>query len=320
MVAAIGRFGIVILAAVVAEASSGWQWNVAGATEGDAESIRSAERADVKLVTYNIRYLNRGDGPDHWDHRVDAVAEVIRDGDVVGLQEATRQQIDDLVMRLPEFDWYGVGRDDAKDRGEFTPVFWRKDRFRATDRDTFWLGPDPSAVGQPAWEAKIPRICSWVVLSPIADKTDADSADGTRPLIIFNTHFDHQSELARLNSAKLIREKVSQIAGDNEPVIMGDLNCLPDSDPIAALTQTMVDDRGDTGRTLSDTIHRSQTGAEGPSGTWNGFRQIDPQTRIDYIFTREHSPKIIAHRTIDPKTSAGRFASDHLPVVVTIRQ
>jgi endonuclease/exonuclease/phosphatase family metal-dependent hydrolase len=219
---------------------------------------------------------------------------------------------------LPEFDWYGVGRDDAKDRGEFTPVFWRKDRFQAADRGTFWLGPDPSAIGEPAWEAQIPRICSWVALSPSAAK--ADAAGGSRPLIVFNTHFDHQSDLARLNSANLIREKVNQIAGDNEPIVMGDLNCRPDSDPIAALTQASADDHVGEGRTLFDTIHRGETQAEGPSGTWNGFRQIDPQTRIDYVFTREQSPKIIAHRTIDPKTPAGRFASDHLPVVVMIRQ
>jgi endonuclease/exonuclease/phosphatase family metal-dependent hydrolase len=320
IVAAIGRLGIVILAA---GASIGWQLNVAGATEGDSESIRPVARADVKLVTYNIRYLNRGDGPDHWDHRVDAVAEVVRGGDVVGLQEATRQQIDDLIARLPEFDWYGVGRDDGKDQGEFTPVFWRKTRFEASDRGTFWLGPDPSAIGQPAWDAKIPRICSWVVLSPAADQSDDDSPKRSRPLVVFNTHFDHQSDLARLNSAKLIRKKLGQIAGDNEPILMGDFNCRPDSEPIAELTQAQTllspGDRDRTERVLSDTIGRSETPAEGPSGTWNGFRQIDPETRIDYIFTGEHSPRILTHQTLDPKTSAGRFASDHLPVVVTIR-
>jgi endonuclease/exonuclease/phosphatase family metal-dependent hydrolase len=282
---------------------------------GDDQNFESPTTSpDVRVVTYNIRYLNRGDGPDHWDNRVDSVAEMLQTGDVVGLQEATRAQIDGLVQRLPEFDWYGVGRDDARDAGEFSPVFWRKNRFKTTDSGTFWLGPDPTAVGKPAWEARLPRICSWVILEPIARNADPAPA----AFAVFNTHFDHQSELARLNSAKLLLEKIPEIAADMPVVVMGDLNCRPDSDPLAALTGGSANNDSKSVQ-LVDSIHHSQSKPQGPSGTWNGFKQIDPQTRIDYVLVRPHSTKVLSHLTTDPKTADGRFASDHLPVVVVVR-
>lgn len=270
---------------------------------------------DIRLVTYNIRYLNRNDGPDHWDNRVDSVAEMIRTGDMIGLQEATRTQIDGLLQRLPEFDWYGVGRDDARDAGEFSPIFWRKDRFKSDQSGTFWLGPDTTAVGKPAWDANIPRICSWVVLQPIASDGKPDGAK----FAIFNTHFDHQSGLARLNSAKLLLEKTAEIAADLPVVVMGDLNCRPDSEPIAALTAASAGNEAAKTARFVDSIARSETKPQGPTGTWNGFKQIDPQTRIDYVFVRPDGPKVLSHLTADPKTADGRFASDHLPVVVVVR-
>ena len=261
----------------------------------------------IEVITYNIRYLNQNDGPDHWDQRAAAVAEMIGKGDIVGLQEATRKQIDDVLPKLTDFDWYGVGRNDGKDGGEFTPVLWRKDRFEAVDRGTFWLGPDTEAVGKPAWGANLPRICSWVVLRPVG----SESAAGE--LLVMNTHFDHQSAEARVNSAKLIRQQAQALAGDRDLVIMGDLNARPDSAPLAALTAN------DGGFVLADTITRSETPPQGPTGTWNGFRQIAPNTRIDFILTRADRPRVLAHTTQDPKTPAGRFASDHLPVVVTLQ-
>jgi endonuclease/exonuclease/phosphatase family metal-dependent hydrolase len=270
---------------------------------------------DVRVITYNIRYLNRGDGLDHWDNRVDSVAEMMKSGDVIGLQEATRIQIDGLVQRLPEFDWYGVGRDDARDAGEFSPIFWRKDRFKPGQSGTFWLGPDPTAVGKPAWEARLPRICSWVILQPIT----SDGKPAGAKFAVFNTHFDHQSSLARLNSAKLLLEKIAEISPDLPVVVMGDLNCRPDSQPIGVLTAPAAENDKPMTIRLADSINRSETKPQGPTGTWNGFQQIDPQGRIDYVLVRPDFPRVLSHLTADPKTDAGRFASDHLPVVVVVR-
>jgi endonuclease/exonuclease/phosphatase family metal-dependent hydrolase len=261
----------------------------------------------IRVMTYNIRYLNPGDGPDHWDQRSEAVAETMRQADIIGLQEATALQIERLETAIEAFDWYGVGRDDGERSGEFCPIFWRRDSLQAVDRGTFWLGPDPEAVGKPAWEANLPRICSWVVFQPAGTNTR---------LLVMNTHFDHQSQLARLNSAALIRQQAEMIA-NREPmlggvILMGDLNCQESSPPLRTLTDAAAE-----GMTFTDS--RSLVDApSGPDGTWNGFREIQPGRRIDFILMGKPQVEVLNHQTLDPKTSAGRFASDHLPVMITI--
>jgi arylsulfatase A-like enzyme/endonuclease/exonuclease/phosphatase family metal-dependent hydrolase len=256
-------------------------------------------------MTYNVRYLNQGDGEDHWDHRVDTVAQQIAAADVVGLQEATRVQIDQLALRLPSHHWLGVGRDDGKDRGEFSPIFYRQDRFELKEQGTFWLAEDPTAVGAKAWGANLPRICSWAKL---ADKRSQ------QVLLVMNTHFDHQSARARSESAKLLRRQASLLGGDLPVVLMGDLNCTPQSDPVKALLEGEQQDR------FTDSRDLSQQPPAGPDGTWNGFKEIQSGQRIDYVLLSQDDFQVLSHETLDPKTPNGRFASDHLPVLVTLEQ
>lgn len=265
-------------------------------------SLRAAE--PVTVMTFNIRYLNEHDGPDHWERRVDTVAKTIAEADIVGLQEARKPQIDDLSERLRDFDWYGVGRDDGMEGGEFTPIFWRRDRFEIQDRGTFWLASDPTSVGAIDWGARIPRICSWIVLS---DRTSDE------PLWVMNTHFDHQSHRARVESARLLRQQAEQIAAGRKLVLTGDFNCMPGSQPMQILT-----DSEGPGMRYWDSIKQSETEPEGPSGTWNGFREIQEDRRIDFIFVSGGIDRVVSHHTLDPRTPEGGFASDHLPVAAKI--
>jgi len=277
--------------------------------------VSSAFAADpLRIVTYNIRFLNNNDGEDHWKNRVEAVSQVVQGADIIGLQEATRPQIDQIAERAEDYQWYGEGRDDGKDRGEFSPIFWKREKFELLDQGTFWLGPDPAAVGKPAWGAGLPRICSWVALK---------SADSEAPLLVLNTHFDHQSGEARLKSAGLIRQQAAQIADLFEElrglVLMGDFNCEVDSEPVKQLTSATG-----TGVTFLDSLGLSQQKPTGPSGTWNGFTKIVEGRRIDFVFIGQPKagasvPIVTAHQTLDPKTAGGRFASDHLPVAIELK-
>lgn len=47
------------------------------------------------------------------------------EADLVGIQEALQDQMDDFVDLLPEFGWMGVGRDDGKGAGEYAAIFYR---------------------------------------------------------------------------------------------------------------------------------------------------------------------------------------------------
>ena len=121
--------------------------------------------APLRVMTFNIRYHNPADGVNAWPARRDWVAQIIRDrgADLVGIQEALPDQIADLEKRLPEYGWYGVGRDDGRRRGEHTPIFYRKARLERLDQGAFWLSEQPDKPGSQSWDTSLPRVAVWMV-------------------------------------------------------------------------------------------------------------------------------------------------------------
>jgi endonuclease/exonuclease/phosphatase family metal-dependent hydrolase len=255
----------------------------------------------LRVMTFNIRYDNPADGEDGWANRKAKVASMIRfhGADVVGLQEALRNQIADLEAALPQLGWFGAGRSAARD-GEHCAVLYRRDRLEVLAEDTFWLSETPAVAGSRAWDAALPRIVTWGRLK--------DRRTGA-VFHLFNTHFDHRGEAARRESARLLRGKVVEIAGAGGPaVVTGDLNTTPDSEPYRILT---------TGEgALVDALAASTCPHHGPSGSWNGFQAIQAGRRIDFILVR---PGVhVLHHGILSDTFDGRFPSDHLPVIAEI--
>lgn len=256
----------------------------------------------LTVVTYNIRYASPNDGDDVWPNRVEAVSKFLDDFDLIGLQEVTPQQLKDLRERLIEFDFYGVGREDGKSAGEHAAIFYRRDRLKVEDKGTFWLSETPEEVGVKGWDAALPRTCTWMVLN-----------DSGRRLWVANTHFDHRGAKARTESAKLIRRVVHSRSEGLPVLVMGDFNCVPGSEPYLALTDPKIADVPP----LVDAREESRTKPSGPSSTWNGFREIAADRIIDHIFVTGPI-RVTEFQTLDPRTDSGRFASDHLPVAVTV--
>ena len=252
-----------------------------------------------KLMTFNIRNDNSRDGKDAWTNRVDVVVNLLSKQDLFGLQEVTAGQLKTLVARLPEFDFYGLGRNDGRSRGEHAPLAIRKTRFTALERGTFWLSNDPKQIGVAGWDASLPRTCTWMLVK--------DRVTGKK-LWVANTHFDHRGSTARLESARLIKRVVSDQPVAIPVVAMGDFNCLQQSPPYMALV-------GD--QSLTDARLLSKQKVAGPDSTWNGFRAIASDRIIDHFFVRG-TVRIEQLSRLDPKTAAGRYASDHLPVQVVM--
>jgi len=256
---------------------------------------------ELAVLSYNIRYANPGDGDDAWPHRAETVFDVIGSHDVVGLQEVTAEQWDAIRAATPTFQWYGVGRDDGERAGEFAPLGFRRARFQQHDAGTFWLSEIPDQIGSRGWDAALPRIASWVQLE--------DRRSGRR-LVVVNTHFDHRGDEARRRSGGLIQQRLPALAEDFPVIVMGDLNAVPDSPPLQALQHGPVP--------LRDSRSISRSPPVGPLGTWNGFNEIADFRRIDHLLV---GPGVTVERyeTLDPRTPAGRFASDHLPVAAVVR-
>jgi endonuclease/exonuclease/phosphatase family metal-dependent hydrolase len=269
----------------------------------EAMYARSANAANdpIRVMTYNIRYLNESDGQDVWSNRSESVIQTIRTADIVGLQEVVLAQFQAIQAGTPQMEWYGVGRDDGKEGGEMAPLGFSKERFSRVQYGTFWLSDSPETVGKPGWDAALPRTVTWMLLESKAD---------SKQFFVFNTHFDHRGSTAREESGKLLASRVDAVAGDLPCIVMGDFNAGPDSIPMLNVMAGRIVPLHDCRKTSSEP-------PKGPTGTWNGFKEIDLATRIDHILSNDRV-QVLTYEVLDPKTKTGRFASDHLPVVVRL--
>jgi len=255
----------------------------------------------MNIISYNIRLNTASDGVNAWPNRIEMVNGLLRfhEADIFGLQEALYDQIQDIEKGLPEYEWFGVGRDDGEKAGEFSPIFYNKSKFILYDHGTFWLSPTPD-VPSKGWDAALNRIVTWGLFqSKITGKQ----------FLVFNTHFDHRGTEARKNSALLIEKKIREMTRNkNLPVILtGDFNLTPDQEPIILLKKYM-----------KDSFEVTEEQPYGPVGTYNGFKiEADlSSNRIDYIFVHGDVDVLKYAALTDFKDH--RFPSDHLPVFAKV--
>ena len=251
------------------------------------------------VATFNIRYDNPRDSGNLWVARAPVVSSLIRfhDFDIFGVQEALTNQLDDLSTALPHFSRYGVGRNDGKDGGEHSTIFYKKDKFTLLKSGDFWLSQTPDKPGL-GWDATCcNRICSWVYL---------ESKASGKKFYFFNVHFDHQGVVARKESAKLMIQKIKEIAGSQPVIFTGDLNGGRDSEWYQTVANSGI---------LKDSYKDVQFPYE-LNSSGNGFRAPRNKSVIDHIFT---SKQFTASRWgILTDTYFGKFPSDHFPVMATI--
>lgn len=256
-------------------------------------------KAQHRIMTYNIRLDYTAKNSDPWLVRKSKVFDQIKSSkvDIFGIQEGMPNQIIDFKKALSEYAMVGVGRDDGGNKGEYSAVFYKKDRFELLKGGTFWLSETP-AVPSKGWDAALNRVCSYVRLK---------DQSGT-VFWVFNTHFDHVGEQARINSIDLILDKVKELNIDFEPfIVQGDLN-LNDNHPAIVQLQLKLSDALLVAKKLKSKDNR----------TFNGF---DPSTeatqRIDYIFVS----KGVEVKTFETliETFGLSYPSDHYPLIATIK-
>ena len=197
-----------------------------------AVPVRADGALELRLMSFNVRYENDEDtGSRAWRQRVLGSVHLLRRQrpDIFGVQEALHGQAADLWASLPDYEFFGVGRDDGKRAGEYSGLFYQRDRFEADTADcgTFWLSDTPEAVGSKTWGNEIPRVAVWVHL--------LDRSTG-RGFYVFNTHWDHKNQASREKAAILIADRIDARKHPNEPVILlGDFNSNESNAGIAYL-------------------------------------------------------------------------------------
>lgn len=256
----------------------------------------------MTVMTYNIRYNNPDDGENAWPNRKDHVADMmtsVYDADIIGLQEALKGQIDDLVARMPGYSWVGVGRDDGKNAGELSPIFYNTEHIDLMATNTFWLSETPHRPGSKSWDAAITRVATW---AKFRDRMN------DKEFYVINTHFDHVGELARVESAKMITRFVNDFEEGVPVIVTGDLNVTESSAAYSVLAESAR---------LSDARYESESGHKGPTASFSNWETLRPEeSRIDYIFVSSEI-NVLTHRIAADRYD-GRFPSDHLPVVSEI--
>ena len=255
---------------------------------------------ELNVMTFNIRYNTPNDSLNAWPYRKANAASQIKFHNVhiLGAQEALHEQVMDLSQSLSQYKYVGVGRDDGKTKGEYSAIFYDTARLKLIESSTFWLSLTPEVPGSKGWDANITRVVTWAKFKDLSNK---------KTFFVFNTHFDHIGQEARRESAKLIKQKVKDIAGANPVIITGDFNAHPSDEPIKILVDEKDQDK------FIDTKAVSATPHYGPEGTFNGFGSKERDSEpIDFVFIKGKW-KVLQHATLS-QTWAGRFSSDHFPV------
>ena len=255
----------------------------------------------LKLMSYNIRCgLCEAEGtPQYWPERKLLLAHLIQtqQPDLIGLQEAELFQVHDLVAMLPQYQWFGEGRDDGKTKGESTAVLYRKDKLQLLSAKTLWLSETPEQVSK-GWDANLNRTFT---------KTQFKALKSGQSFYFLNTHFDHMGQQAQLQSALLLKAEVEQLPKQSKVLLTGDFNVEPSSEPYKALSKSL----NNSALVAKDKLSKN-------AGTFNGFGREpnSPSQTIDFIFVSKNLQ--VTSYQVDNRRYNGLYPSDHEAVVAVI--
>ncbi|MEO5998956.1 MAG: endonuclease/exonuclease/phosphatase family protein [Chitinophagaceae bacterium] len=221
------------------------------------------------VATYNVRYDNRGDSVagNGWKQRCPIIADLIRfhDFDIFGTQEAKFNQLQDIQELLKGYARIGIGRDDGKEAGEFSAIFYKTEKFKLLKHGDFWMSTITDKPNK-SWDAALPRICSWGQFQDIKTK---------HTFYFFNLHMDHIGVVARRESAKLVLDTIKKMAGNSPTILTGDFNVDQNNESYTLLN---------TSGFVKDSYELSPI-KFALNGTFNSFNiNAKTDSRIDHIF------------------------------------
>lgn len=259
-------------------------------------------------MSFNVRVGSANDGTNSWTNRKALAVDTVQayNPDILGLQEDLDYQRDYFKNNLSGYASFGVGAK-ADGGGEHNSILYKTSRFTKLRSGSYWLSLTQDTPGSIGWDAANPRTVNWIELR--------DNQNPTFTFIISNTHWDHVGATARLESAKIMRAKITEFAGNEAVIFTGDFN----ADQGGAAYRRMTGlDNGDAVRDLDDTYRIIHPNDSGTVGTAHGFDGIAGDGRIDWILHDAAFKTIDAN--IDRTNDNGRYPSDHFPINAIIRE
>ncbi len=254
----------------------------------------------LRVMTYNIyRDGKKDEGERKWEKRLPLVSAIIESTqpDIMGLQEAKQNQIDDLVKKFSNYAAFGEGRGTSwggKGEDEHCPLLYNKDKFTLLDSGTFQINtnnPIMSLFGTAGFGV-LPRVCTFGKFKN--NQTDKE-------FYVYNTHLDHLLGWARLGGLRVIKKHIDE-RGDSLPMIItGDFNTELTDDVKQVLP----------GYTAAKSMAQKTFG---PTETRTGWTD-DELKVIDHILISDSDATVAQYGVIQ---SDKPYPSDHRPVMADI--
>lgn len=253
----------------------------------------------LRVMSFNIRLGLAQDKENRWYRRRQLVFDVARGSNphLMGLQEVSPFQLDELLGAFPSFGVISDRHYGGRRTGTFGPIFFDTKRLEPAQSGDFWLSPSPDGPRVRGWDAMVPRLCTWAVFR--------DRRNRGRRFAVLNTHFDQAGVRARIESARLLVERLAAL-GYMPRICTADLNADEKTEPARILAEGGF---RDTFRVLHP---------EAEAFTYHGFRGrgVRRLGKIDYVLCDEHWKVVDAD--IVRTGSDGRFPSDHFPVTAEL--
>lgn len=251
----------------------------------------------INVMSFNIRQNRVDDGINSWDNRKNAVVAMLNDiaPDVMGVQEAYRDQVNYIARHCPEYQNVGWGRENGHSKGEHTSIFYNANKFKLVKKGMFWLSETPNtpSIG---WDAKYKRTATWIVLK---------SNENGKEFLIVNTHLDNRGIEAKRLGLRMICDWIEDNGYSDLPyVLMGDFNTRPTDEILDELNSRMSCAR--LCAQVADQI-----------GSFSGYGKRDVFPIIDYIyytgFDACRSFKVNTH-----EYDGTKYISDHYPIYAVL--
>ncbi|OHF00978.1 endonuclease/Exonuclease/phosphatase [Colletotrichum orchidophilum] len=209
----------------------------------------------------------------------------------------------------PAWGHIGVGRDDGVAAGEFSPIYYQPGTWSLVENRTYWLSETPDVPGSKGRDAALPRIVTVASFQHI---------ESGLPLVYMCTHFDHQGQIAREQSAELLVSLAKEWESSSDEVVPvflgGDLNIEPDN----AAYQTLIAE-GNL-HDIRDVVSESRR--TGYSKTYTAFTDdVSDDTLLDHLFVRDPTAvgmAFLTYAVLPNQFDDGVYISDHRPVIVDI--
>lgn len=251
-------------------------------------------------MSFNIRYDNPNDGINIWQNRKTYVADILRNYacDFVCMQEATMVQLNDLMALLPEYQFIARSRNSVPDVGEAVPIAFTAD-WNPLEIGFFWLSKTPDVPASKGFGNRLPRITTW---------TKFEHKTSNEKILLYNTHFDHESPKSQLKSAELLVEHItSNSFGIQNIIVAGDFNVEFGNRALNVLLNSNL------GICDTATDFRKQYPRFGTFHNWTG----KSTEQIDFILT-SNNIKTIDFQVINDSFD-DRYPSDHFPIISTLQ-